>query len=97
MKHAYSIATGCGTDGEAFSKQWVWKLETLPRIKTFIWQCLHNSIGVGECLARRGINVSEVCPLCQRDSKSILHWLRDCEAARSIWCLLGINETSNFY
>ena len=63
LKHAYSIATGCGTNGEAFSRQWVWKIETLPRIKTFIWQCLHNSIRVGECLARRGINVSEICPL----------------------------------
>lgn len=97
LNHAYSIAMGCGADGEAFSGQWVWKLEILHRIKTFIWQCVHNSIGVGECLARRIINVSDVCPLCQRDSESILHRLRDCEAARSIWCHLGINETSNFY
>ena len=68
----------------------------MPRIKTFIWQHLHNNIGVGECLARRGINVSDVCPLCQRDSESILHMLRDCEFVRllevfgAIWELIRL-------
>lgn len=38
--------------GGAFAGSWVWKLNTLPRIKTFFWQCLHNSIGVGKCLVK---------------------------------------------
>ena len=33
---------------------WIWKLETLPKIKTFLWRCIHNSIGVKTCLTRRG-------------------------------------------
>ena len=32
---------------------WIWKLKTLSRIKTFLWMCIHDSIGVKECLVRR--------------------------------------------
>ncbi|XP_075635830.1 uncharacterized protein LOC142607985 [Castanea sativa] len=96
-KHSYCIATGYGVDGGASPWQWVWKLETLSQIKIFLCKCLHNSVGVGECLVRRGINVTGVYPLCQREPKSILHKLRDYEAARFTWYHLGVNESSNFY
>ncbi|OVA00419.1 hypothetical protein BVC80_1079g8 [Macleaya cordata] len=26
--------------------KWVWKLDTIPRIQTFIWKCLHNIVPV---------------------------------------------------
>ena len=41
---------------------WIWKLDTLPKIKTFLWRCVHNSIGVKTCLARRGFGDDEGCP-----------------------------------
>lgn len=96
-KHAYSIATGSFVYMSSFSGSWVWKLDNLPRIKTFIWQCLHNSIRVGECLVKRCLMDSATCPSCQRESESILHRLRDCEAARLTWWQMGIHESSNFY
>ena len=96
-KHAYSIATGSFVDMSSFSGSWVWKLDNFPRIKTFIWQCLHNSIRVGECLVKRCLRDSATCPSCQRESESILHRLRDCEAARLTWWQMGIHESSNFY
>lgn len=64
LKHAYALAMGCESIGGAFTGKWVWKLDIIPQIKTFIWQCLHNSIGVGECLIKRCISESDICPLC---------------------------------
>ena len=73
---------------------WIWKSETLPKIKTFLWKCVHNSIGVKFCLAKRGIVVDEVCPICQREPETILHALRDCLRAKQVWIQLGVKETN---
>ena len=64
LKSAYTIAIRCSEEEEEFMGSWVWKVDTLPRIKTFVWQCLHNSIGVGECLVRRHLSESDRCPIC---------------------------------
>ena len=59
----------------------LWKAPTLPHIKTFIWQCAYNSIGVNEYLARRSVTEDMVedmvCLICRREDESILHALRD--------------------
>ena len=38
-----------------FPGKWIWKVDILPRIKTFVWQCYHNNIEVKDCLVRRGM------------------------------------------
>lgn len=81
----------------SFKGSWVWKVDTFPRIKTFIWQCLHNSIGVGECLVKRRLSETDCCPLCQREAETILHRLRDCESAKITQSRLGILSNSCFY
>ena len=53
LKSAYSLATA-EEASHPFSSSWIWKLDTLPKIRTFLWRCQHNSIGVKSCLARRG-------------------------------------------
>ena len=69
---------GSDLDTGSFNGKWVWKLDTIPRVKAFIWQCLHNAIGVGECLVKRCIIECDTCPLCQNEPETILHRLRDC-------------------
>ena len=60
-------------------------MKTLPRIKTFLWRCAHNSIGVKESLVRRAVVDKDSCPTCQGDSKLVLHAL--CERPGKIsWC-----------
>ena len=83
LKSAYKVAMGVDTIS-LFTARWLWKAPTLPRIKTFIWQCAHNSIGVKECLARRSVMEDVVCPICRREDESILHALRDCPWAQSV-------------
>ena len=74
--------------------QWVWKSSTTPRIKYFLWLCVHRSIPTREVLSSRGFNLNISCELCGLASKSILHTLRDCERARSVWNDLGIEDTN---
>ena len=76
---------------------WVWKVDTLPRIKSFMWQCLHNSIGVGDCLVKRHHSEMDRCPICLREVETIIHRLRDCEMAKTTWTSLGVQPNSSFF
>ena len=86
LKDAYKLA--CTEDGShAFNLDtgsWVWKTSTLPKIKCFLWQCCHLSIPVRETLASRGMNISNLCPLCNNEAESIIHMLRDFPLARKV-------------
>ena len=88
LSSAYRIAMG-HEESPSFSASWIWKANTLPRIKTFLWMCTHNSIGVRSCLMRRGVCEEVMCPICQEVEESILHALRDCPWAKAIWNHLG--------
>ena len=49
LKSAYNIAGG-SAPSQTFTAHWIWKSKTLPCIKTFLWRCAHESIGVKHCL-----------------------------------------------
>ena len=95
LKSAYQIAIGSEEGASPFSGQWVWKANILPRIQTFVWMCLHSSIGVKECLTKRGVPVDPTCPLCLCEFESIIHALRDCRIIRNIWTQLGAKEINS--
>ena len=82
----------------AFQGKWIWKLDTLPRIQTFIWKCTHKSIGVRDCLQARGIQVDNICPHYHNSPKSILYTLQNCQVLKRIWHQLGISyqDTDSF-
>lgn len=72
-------------------------LHTLPKIKMFIWKCMHNSIGVNDCFARRGITLDIDCPLCHRKVETIAHALGDFYVIKNIWFPLGIQTVNNTF
>ena len=84
FKSAYKITSGqdCNTP---FSASWVWKVDTLPHIKTFLWMCAHNRIGVKVCLVKRGIVEEESFPICRKEPESIIHALQDCPRIKTVW------------
>ena len=45
LKSAYSLATA-DVAPHPISSSCIWKIDTLPKIKTFLWRCTHNCIGV---------------------------------------------------
>lgn len=90
LKSAYSIAMGTNSNMVPFNVGQIWKLKTLPRIKTFLWICAYNSIGVKVCLAMRGVVDEDLCPICQRDLESIMHALSDYPRVKEVWTQLGV-------
>ena len=86
-KEAYNLAceTYDSLQGESFKGNWVWRTSTIPKIRCFLWQCLHKSIPAREVLIVRGLNTPFSCPICCNEVESIIHILRDCPQARIFW------------
>lgn len=89
LKSAYTISKG-NDNSPQIKLGWVWKIESLPRIQSFIWQCAHNSIGVKGCLVKRGMGEDDCCLICHVEPETILHALRDCIRVKTVWGQLGI-------
>ena len=87
LKEAYNLACVAHDNFhcEPFMANWIWKTSTLPKIRCFLWQCLHRSIQTRKVLGVRGLNISLSCPLCNTDVESIIHILRDCHQVRAFW------------
>lgn len=88
LKSAYCLATNnepCQFDGE-----WIWKAKVLPKIKFFVWKCMHNSVGIKACLAERGMSTDMLCPLSGLEVETFAHALQDCRIVREVWFDLGV-------
>lgn len=77
LKSAYKLSK-TKKDHQEFLGGWIWKVNIIPKIQYFIWKCFHNSIGVKECLVKKGVLQDPICPICNCAHESILHALRDC-------------------
>ena len=94
---AYNLARNGGASPCIFSGEWLWKIDTIPKIQHFIWLYLHSSVPVRKMLANRGITSQKACPICQNQEESIIHLLRDCPFATKFWKDLGTPQIfSNF-
>ena len=96
LKSAYKIFLGPDSN-TSLDVNWIWKVDTLPHIKTFLWMRTHSSIKVKACLVRRGIVEEEDYPICQGKPKTILHTLRDCRGVKSIWSRLGVKSSNTVF
>lgn len=90
QKSAYDIAKSNLGSLAGFKEDWVWKIDLLPKIKAFLWKCCHRSIPVMEVLQERSIGQDANCQICNNGGESILHVLRDCEFAKSMWGKFGL-------
>ena len=66
----------------------------LPKIRSFFWLCMHDSVPVKEVLAGRGIPCNTLCPVCGMQSESINHLLRECQFALYFWSRLRAPNTN---
>ena len=79
-----NIITDVGMEN-TFKGAWLWKLDTFPKIRSFFWLCMHDSVPVREVLVGRGIPCNSLCPVCGMQSESINHLLRECQFALYFW------------
>ena len=59
-----SIKAEMGVEN-TFKGAWIWKLDTIPKITSYLWLCMHTSAPVREVLAGGGINCNPLCPICR--------------------------------
>ena len=43
---------------------------------------------------RRGVIEDDLCPICRREPKTVLHALKDCSRPKAIWIQLGVKLTN---
>ncbi|KAG7556816.1 Zinc knuckle CX2CX4HX4C [Arabidopsis suecica] len=68
----------------------VWKIQTAPKIKVFIWKALKGALAVEERLKTRGIFAKDGCLMCDEDTETVNHILFQCPLARQVWALSNI-------
>ncbi|KAF3944339.1 hypothetical protein CMV_029181 [Castanea mollissima] len=51
-RNAYLLAIDENLEAPDFHGKWIWKLQTLPKIKLFLWKCLHMSLQVKDILTQ---------------------------------------------
>ncbi|KAG7588745.1 Reverse transcriptase domain [Arabidopsis suecica] len=68
----------------------LWKIQTAPKIKVFIWKALKGAIAVEDRLRTRGINVKDGCLMCEEENETVNHILFQCPLARQVWALSNV-------
>jgi hypothetical protein len=93
---AYNLLTN--TDMRNMEQNWnqIWKIESMERIKVFIWQLTHDRLLTNSRLAKWQIG-SAGCHNCNHFEETAVHVVRDCNVAVHIWRhLLSHQERGHF-
>ncbi|MBA0573978.1 hypothetical protein Golob_001221 [Gossypium lobatum] len=98
LKSAY----GKIREGTLNSKEQIWeipwKIKGPQWICFFLWLALKQRLLTNAKRVRRGIGSSRACGFCGQDYEDVLHVLRDCLTARTIWNkLIPEGRLSKFY
>lgn len=64
---------------------WIWKVDSPPKIKIFLWQLYLQALRVREELRRRGMQIRHLCPLCEEEGETIEHLFNNCTRATQVW------------
>ena len=97
-KSADEIATGTPNWFPDFEGKRIWKLDSLPKVKAFIWKCYLHSIPTKEVLLGRRLANDAQCQMCNNGRESIMHILRDCSFAKVFWDnTVSVSNIQNFF
>lgn len=71
--------------------QQVWKLQSSPKIKHFLWRCLNNALPVAANMVYRHIGKDKRCSRCDGEAESVNHLLFQCPYARLVWVVAQVH------
>jgi hypothetical protein len=82
-----------GTSTQNMEKKWnqIWKIDSIERIKVFIWQMAHDRLMTKSILAKWQIG-NALCHNCIQFEETTMHVVRDCAVAVNIWNHLLTNQ-----
>lgn len=63
----------------------IWKLNTLPKIRHFIWRAIAGALAVSDQFRARNIPVDPTCKVCGNGRETICHLLFSCPLAKEAW------------
>lgn len=86
--HALNIGTNDVPQGEGWGK--IWRLLLPHKVKIFIWRLCRNTVPVRRRLSSKGVDVTWICPMCNRDIEHLGHVFFDCDFATQCWNTVGI-------
>lgn len=64
-----------------------------PKLKHFLWKCMHNWLPTNGVVKKRGVNCEEICKRCGLDKESREHLFFHCQESKLIWKLAPIKWT----
>lgn len=73
-------------------KEKIWKAQTAPKIRTFLWKALGEALLVADLISKRGMKVDVRCQTGELEGELIHHALFECAPARQVWALTGIPQ-----
>ncbi|XP_059436307.1 uncharacterized protein LOC132169261 [Corylus avellana] len=62
-----------------------WGMMVPPAVKMHIWRACHNLLPTKDNLFRRGVCADQICPLCLRDTETVIHITWECPSANDVW------------
>lgn len=82
---AYKLAKPNECQIPEFLGGWIWKLDTAPKIRHFLWLCHHRSVLVRETITAKGVECDTICLFCKNAEESLNHALRECPFTLEFW------------
>lgn len=85
VRKAYLLLKGIQEDGTDKSLwNWLWHNNHLsPKLKLFVWRCLHDALPVKAALSSRIQSINPLCQICNIEHETIAHTLFHCDRARA--------------
>lgn len=83
LKSAHALLINQGETNGIWDK--IWKIQTIPRVKSFLWLARHCKLLTNAERCKRMFTDNPSCSLCGAVEENLLHTLRDCINSKPIW------------
>ena len=109
----YSVKSGCsllrkpaenaGEEGMVHDqavielKKQIWRMRTIPKIRTFVWCAASGALAVAERLTAHGMPVEMTCKLCHQGIETIEHVLFQCTKTQELLSEFDLTSGHSFH
>ena len=80
-----SVAASRAPDGRRAVWAFIWRCPAPPKVRTFTWRLITDCLPTWVNKKRRGLEVSDQCPLCAMEPEDTFHAFCRCPRAVALW------------
>lgn len=70
----------------------LWSLKIPSKVATFLWRVCRGCLPTLAALAVKHVSVDTTCPWCHTENEDDLHILFQCEFAKTVWAMVGLQD-----